>query len=153
MNKLQKQILANFAVVMVITVAAVVGMVELKNTVNRSEAMRAMENLGRVVSDYKQKNGSVPPESYVDGVKGSLQGQIRLGNLHYRARWIEFDSPPDTILAYVRKDFGSLFFRPGAIVLRFDGRVQWMDKPDFDKMLARQQSPLEVKNALEAIRL
>ena len=46
MNKQQKRILANFAVVMVITVAAVIGMVELKNWVNRSEAMRAMEQFG-----------------------------------------------------------------------------------------------------------
>ena len=100
MNKLQKRILANFVVVMLITAAAVVGMVELKNQVNRSEAMRAMESLGRVVSDYKQKNGSVPPESYVDGIIKTFEGQPRLGNLNYRARWITFDSPPDTILAY-----------------------------------------------------
>jgi hypothetical protein len=153
MNKRQKWVLVNFAVVTVVTIMAAVGMVELKNWVNRSEAMRAMEQLGRVVGDYKQKHGSVPPESYVDGIKESLEGQIRLGNLHYRAQWIEFDSPPDTILAYVRKNYGSLLFRPGAIVLRFDGRVQWIDKPGFDELLARQQNPMEVKDAPEAIRL
>jgi hypothetical protein len=151
MNKRQKWVLVNFAIVTVVTIMAAVGMVELKNRVNRSEAIRAMEHLGRIVGDYKHKNGSVPPESYVDGIKGSLEGQVRLGNLHYRARWIEFDSPPDTILAYARKDYGSLLFRAGAIVLRFDGRVQWIDKPDFDKLLARQQSPMEVKNDTEII--
>jgi len=145
MTKLQKRILANFVVVMIITVAAVVGMVELKNQVNCSEAMRAMESLGRVVSDYKQKNGSVPPESYVDGIIKTFEGQPRLGNLNYRARWIKFDSPPDTILAYAREDYRSLFFRPGAIVLRFDGRVEWMDKASFNKLIAGQQTPMELE--------
>jgi hypothetical protein len=137
--------MANFAVVMVITVAAVVGMVELKNQVNRSEAMRAMESLGQVVSDYKQKNDSIPPESHVDGIIESLEGQLRLGNLCYRAQWITFDSPPDTILAYARKNYRSLFFRPGAIVLRFDGRTEWMDKASFDKLIASQQTPMELE--------
>jgi hypothetical protein len=145
MNKPQKRILANFVVVMVVTATAVVGMVELKNLVNRSEAMRAMESLGRVVSDYKQKNGSIPPESHVDGIIKSLEGQLRLGNLRYRAQWIAFDSPPDTILAYARKNYRSLFSRPGAIVLRFDGRIEWMDKASFDKLIAGQQTPMELE--------
>ena len=145
MTKLQKRILANFVVVMIITVAAVVGMVELKNQVNCSEAMRAMESLGRVVSDYKQENGSVPPESYVDGIIKTFEGQQRLGNLNYRARWVKFDSPPDTILAYAREDYRSLFFHLGAIVLRFDGRVEWMDKASFDKLIAGQQTPMELE--------
>ena len=147
MNKLQKRILANFAVVTVVTATAVVGMVELKNLVNRSEAMRAMESLGRVVSDYKQKKGSIPPESHVDGIIKSLEGQLRLGNLRYRAQWIAFDSPPDTILAYARKNYRSLFSRPGAIVLRLDGRIEWMDKANFDKLIAGQQTPMELEMA------
>ncbi|MBE3144473.1 MAG: hypothetical protein IMZ61_11200 [Planctomycetes bacterium] len=145
MNKLQKRILVNFVVVLVVTATAVVGMVELKNLVNRSEAMRAMESLGRVVSDYKQKNGSIPPESHVDGIIKSLEGQLRLGNLCYRAQWIAFDSPPDTILAYARKKYRSLFSRSGAIVLRFDGRIEWMDNASFDKLIAGQQTPMELE--------
>lgn len=145
MNKQQRWILTNFAVVMAVTVAAVIAMLELKNWVNYSEAMRAMEHLGRVVEDYRHKNGSVPPESYIDGVKNSLEGQARLSNLHYRARWIKVDSPPDEILAYVTRGYRSLFFRPGAIVLRLDGRVQWMDKKSFEKLLASQQSPMEIE--------
>jgi hypothetical protein len=144
MNKLQKRILANFAVVIVVTIAAVLGMVEAKNWVNRSEAMRGMEDLGSVVADYKQKNGSVPPESHIDSIKDSLEGQARLGNLHYRARWIEVDSPSGEILAYAARNYHSLFSRPGAIVLLLDGRVQWMDKPTFDKLLAGQQSQMEI---------
>jgi hypothetical protein len=147
MNKRQKHLLINFIVVAAVTLVAVVGMVELKNWVNRVEATRAMEQLGRAVADYRKKNNSVPPESYVNGIKESLEGQVRLGDLHYRARWIEYDCPADTILAYVRKSYRSLLFKPGAIVLRFDGQVQWIEKSAFDKMLARQQSPMEMEMA------
>lgn len=143
MNKKQKQILANFAIVIAVTIAMVSGMVEMKNGVNRSEATRAMEQLGRIVDDYRQKHGSIPPESYAESIKASLKGQVRLGNLRYRSRWIQFDSPPETILAYVTKNYRSLFFRPGAIVLRLDGRVEWMDKKEFETLLASQQSVLE----------
>jgi len=149
MNKRQKRVLVNFATVIVITTVAVVGMIELKNQVNRSEAMRAMEHLGRIVSDYKQKNGSIPPKSYADSIKMTLEGQVRLGTLHYRAQWIQFDSPPDEILAYVIKKYHSLFFRPGAIVLRLDGRVEWMDKKVFDKLPIRQQSVVKAELAPE----
>ena len=145
MNKLQKRILANFVVVLLVTVTAVVGMVELKNMVNRSEAMRAMEQLQKAVTEYRGKNGSVPPETYVDGIIKTFAGVPRLGDLHYRAQWIAFDSPPDTILAYAIKNYRSLFSRPGAIVLRFDGRIEWMDKASFDKLIAGQQTPMELE--------
>jgi hypothetical protein len=120
-------------------------MVELKNWVNRSEAIHAMEQLQKAVAEYKQKNGSVPPESYVDGIIKTFEGQPRLGNLSYRARWIKFDSPPETILAYVRKDYHSFFSHPGAIVLWFDGRIEWLDKANFDKLIASQQTPMELE--------
>jgi hypothetical protein len=145
MNKRQKWVLTNFGIVTTITILAVAGMVEMKNWVNRSEAMRAMEQLGQHVGNYRHKYGYVPPESYVDGLKETLEGQVRLGDLHYRARWIKFDSPPDEILAYVEKRYHSLFSRPGAIVLLLDGRVQWMDKANFAKLLASQQDPMELK--------
>lgn len=137
--------MANFAVVIVVTFTAVIGMVELKNRVNHSEATRAMEHLWRVVSDYKQKNGSVPPQSYIDSVKEVLEGKARIGNLRYRALGIQVDSPPDTILAYAEKDYHSLLFRPEAIVLRLSGRVEWMDKKQFEQLLAKQQTPLELQ--------
>ena len=145
MNRRQLRIIRNFVIVTVATIVAAFGMVELKNSVNRSEAIRAMGQLGKVVSDYRQKNGSVPPETYVNELKENLEGQVRVGELQYRARWIEFNSPPDTILAYVRKDYHSLFFRPGVIVLRLDGRIEWMDRTSFDKEFARQQKPLETE--------
>jgi hypothetical protein len=143
MNKRQKWVLIRFAVVLLITLAAVAAIAELKNGVNRAEAMRAMEHLGKIVSDYKQKNGYVPPESFVDNLKGSLVGQARLGDLHYRARWLDADSTPDTILAFTRSGSGSLFFKPEVIVLLYDGKVQRMNEKSFDKLFARQQKPGE----------
>jgi hypothetical protein len=145
MNKQQKWVLTNFALVALITAAAVAGMVELKNWVNRSESTRAMQQLQKAVTEYRGKNGSVPPESYVEGIIKTFDGQPRLGNLNYRARWITFDSPPDTILAYVNKDYNSFFYKSGVMVLRYDGRIEWMDKTSFAKLLAKQQTPMEIE--------
>jgi hypothetical protein len=145
MNKRQKWTLLRFTLVAAVTLTAVGGMVELKNGINREESMRAMEQLGRVVSEYKTKNGCVPPESYVEGLKEQFEGQVRLGDLHYRARWIEVDSPNDTILAYARKNYHSLFSKPGVAVLLFDGKVLWMNKKPFDKKLSSQEKPDEAQ--------
>jgi len=145
MTRQQKWILTNFAVVILITATAVLGMVELKNWVNRSEATRAMEQLQKAVAEYRAKNGSVPPESYVDGIIKTFAGEPRLGNLNYRARWISIDSPPETILAYVNKNYHSFFSHPGVIVLRYDGSIEWMDKAKFDKLLAKQQTRMELE--------
>ena len=145
MNRQQKWVLTNFSLVVLITIFAVLGMIELKNRVNLSESMRAMEQLQQAVVAYKQKNGSVPPESHIEGLKQSFEGQLRLGKLNYRARWIKFDSPPETILAYVKKDYHSFFYHPIVIVLRIDGRIDWMEPDSFKKLLASQQTALEIE--------
>jgi len=144
-NKRQKAILVEFITVIVITAVAVVAMINFKDWVNRSEAMRAMEHLGQVVLQYRKNHGSVPPESYVDGIKEDLEGHVRLGNLYYRALWIDFDSPPDTILAYTEKNYRSLLVGKGYVVLRLDGRVEWMGKREFETLLAQHQSPMEIQ--------
>jgi len=143
MNKRQKWALIKFTAVVLITVGSVAVIAELKNGVNRAETIRAMEHLGKIVSDYKQKNGYVPPESFVDNLKESLVGQARLGNLNYRARWLDADSSPDTILAFAKRGSNSLFFKPEVIVLLYDGKVQRMEEESFDKMFAAQQKPEE----------
>jgi len=144
-NKRQKAILIDFVVVITITAVAVLAMVNLKDWVNRSEAMQAMERLSQEVLDYRNKHGSVPPESYIDGIKEDLQGRARLGNLRYRARWIDFECPPDEILAYTEKNYHSLFLKSGFIVLRLDGSVEWMNRQKFETLLAQQQSPMEIQ--------
>jgi len=130
---------------MVITAIAVVAMINFKDWVNRSEAIRAMEHLSQIVLAYQKEYGSVPPESYVDKIKEKLEGRARLGKLQYRARWIDFESTPDEILAYAEKKYRSPLVGKGYVVLRLNGRVEWMDKQKFEKILALQQSPMEIE--------
>jgi hypothetical protein len=143
MNGRQKAILRDTTTVIAITAITVVAMINLKNWVNRSEAMRAMEHLGRIVLQYREKYGSVPPESYIDRIKEELEGHVRLGKVIYRAQWIDFESPPDAILAYTEKHHSSWLFGKKYIALYLDGRVEWMDKQKFETLLAQQQSSQE----------
>ena len=145
MNRKQKAILINTTTVLVITAIAVVAMINLKNWVNRSEAMRAMEHLSRIVLQYREKYGSVPPESYIDSIKEGLEGHARLGEVIYRAQWINFESPPDEILAYPEIYYSSWLFGKKYIVLRLDGRVEWMDKQELETLLAQRQSSQELE--------
>jgi hypothetical protein len=134
----------NFFIVIVITSLAVFAMFNLRDWVNRSESIRAMGHLGRVVLEHRQKHGTVPPESYVDNIKQDLEGNVRLGILHYRARWIDFESPPDTILAYSEKIYPSSLLEDGYVVLLVDGTVKWIDKKEFEELFASQRKPMEI---------
>ena len=143
MDKRQKSIIYNFILVFVITMAAVVGLINFKDYVNRGEAMRAMEQLGRIVLAYRAQHGSVPAKYYVDEIKKNLEGSARLGQLRYRARWIEFGATGDEVLAYTQKRYHSSIFGSGYVVLRLDGRVEWMKKKEFRVLLDAQQSAEE----------
>ncbi len=145
MNRRQKAILTNTTVVLVVTVTAVTAMINLKNWVNRSESMRAIEDLGRMVSQYRGKYGRVPPESYIDEIKEELEGHARLGKVIYRAQWINFESKPGEILAYTEQPHNSWLFGKQNIVLRLDGHVEWIDKKELDTLLAKQQSSQELE--------
>ena len=145
MNRRQKDVLINFVVVIAITVVVVMGIINFKDWINRSESRRAMEHLGQIVLKYRQEQGTVPPEFDIDRIKTTLEGHARLGKLNYRARWIDLESTSDEILAYIRKDYSSLLFGPRYLVLRLDGRVEWMGIEEFDKLFAQQRSPMEVQ--------
>ena len=145
MNKRQKVILIEFITVMLVTAVAVVAMINVKDWVNRSEAMRAMKQLSERVREHRKVYDSIPPESYVDNIKESLEGHVRLGNLQYRARWIDFESTADEILAYAERNHPSSLLKDGFVVLRLDGRVEWMGKQEFEKILALQQSQEEIE--------
>ncbi|UCE99591.1 MAG: hypothetical protein JSV82_00540 [Planctomycetota bacterium] len=145
MNRRQKIILKDFAIVIIATTIGVAAMINLKDWVNHSEAMRAMEHLGLIVTNYRKEHGCVPPESYIDSIKENLEGHVRLGKLKYRARWFNLDSTPDEILAYTEKHYRSLILGKGFVVLRLDGSVEWMDEHTFDALLSQQQSPLEIE--------
>lgn len=142
MNKRQKSIIREFILVCVVITVVVLGLLNLKDYVNRTEAMRAMEQLGQLVLSYRKEHGSVPPQYYVDEAKGNLEGSPRLGGLIYRARWIEYGTSDDEIIAYTRKSY-SRILGAGYIVLRLDGSVEWMGEKEFKELLDSQQSQEE----------
>lgn len=142
MNRRQKALLVNFITVTFVTTAFIVGIMHLKDLLNKSEAMRAMEHIGQEVLRYREKYGSLPSEAYLGPIK---RQHVRLGELNYRAQWIDFESPPDMVLAYTKKEFRSELVKSGYVVLRLDGQVQWMEKKEFEQLLRRQQSQRELK--------
>jgi hypothetical protein len=143
MNRRQRALLIESVIVLTATAAAVVGMMHLKDYVNRSEAMRAMGQLGERILEYHQQHGALPPQSFVDSIKDDVEGAVRIGNVNYRALWIGLDAPTDTILAYSRKTFPSSFLKDGYVVLRLDGRVEWLSTPQFAALFAPQRTPDE----------
>jgi len=147
MNKRQKALIVEFITVIVITAVAVVSIMHLKDWISRSEAMQTMEELGRVVLQYRKEHGSVPSEDHIESFKASLEGHVGLDELRYRARWIDFESKPDEILAYAEKRHRASLLSDGYIVLRLDGRVQWMGEQKFQKLLGQQRrkSPQELQ--------
>lgn len=143
MNRFQKRVILKASVVVLVTISFVVGMAEFKNVVNRSEATRAMEDLGGKILSYRKEHGAVPSQNHIDQIKKTLAGQARLGDLHYRARWIGFEADDKEILAYTSKGYDSLLTGAGAIFITLDGQVQWMNKDEFGELLGGQQSELE----------
>ena len=144
MNRRQRAILIEFVLVLAATVAAVVGMANLKDYVNRSEAMRAMTQLGQRVLEYRRQHGSLPPESFIQSIKGDLEGAVRMGNVRYRALHIGPGAPTDTILAYSLKKHSFSFLQDGYVVLRLDGQVEWLPTSQFATLFATQRMPTEL---------
>jgi len=142
MNRRQKALVVNLISVTLITAAFVVGMTILKDWLNKSEAKRAMEHIGQAALDYRSRYGSLPAQSYLEPIKNQ---HVRLGQFHYRAQWIDFESGPDAILAYSKKDFHGIFIKSGYFVLRLNGTVQWMGVEEFEKLLHTQQSRREIE--------
>ena len=145
MKKRQKSMLIEVTVVVAVTTFAVLAMMNFKDYINKSEATKSFHHLSSVIKNYKEKYGSTPPESYLQQVRDNLQGSLRLGGLQYRSRWIDFDSPPDTILAYTERNFRSPFVNSGYVVLKLNGQVQWMEKKEFEQIFATQQKPQEIE--------
>jgi hypothetical protein len=144
LNSRQKKLVAHIAVVLVFTTVMVVGFANLKNRINRREAMRAMDLLGTEILQYRKAYGSLPPEYYVKQYISEI-GAVRLSGFRYRALWIEFGSEPDkTILAYSEQNYRG-FVEAGYIVLRLNGRVEWMSKKQFEQILTVQQKQQELE--------
>ena len=143
MNNYQKSLIRHILITLALTLAAVGTMINLKDLTNRSEAIRAMRILGGQLQEYRKKNLSLPSETVLTKMKENLPGSSRLGDFQYRAVWINYDSPNNEILAYAEKNYKSLFVKPGYIVLRLGGEIEWMKKKDFENLLQKQQSPKE----------
>lgn len=143
MTSRQKRLLTESIVVLTATAAAIVGMMHLKDYVNRSEAMRVMNQLGVRILEYRKMHGSLPSQSYVDSIKGQLEGSVRMGTVRYRALYIGLDAPDATILAHSLKRHPSSFLKDGYVVLYLDGRVEWMPTERFAALFATQQAPAE----------
>ena len=146
MKKRQKSMLAEITVVVAITTFAVLAMINFKDYINKSEATKSFYSLSSIIKNYKERYGSIPPESYIQQIRDGLQGSLRLGGVQYRSRWIDFDSPPDTVLAYTERNFRSPFVDGGYVVLTLNGQVQWMGKKEFEQILATQQKPQEIES-------
>jgi len=144
MNRREKRLIINLVVVLVITIVFVTGMANIKNAMNRSEAIRAMEFIGREVLAYRKEHGSLPARSYVDNFADAI-GAVRLGRFEYRAPWLEFGAEPNsTILAYAKKNYHGII-SAGYVVLWLDGRVEWIEKDAFEQLLAHQQQQEEIE--------
>ncbi len=149
MNRRKKAILLESTVVLTITVMAVLAMIIFKDKTNQREALLAMQQLGAKILEYRQEYGVIPPESVVENIRPSIQGNARLGTLHYRARWIGLDAKDSEILAYTRKHYRSPLVDNGTLVLYLDGRVSWLTPHEFQILLDHQQSD-EEKQAVES---
>ncbi len=145
MNRRQKALLTESILVLAATALAVIGMMHLRDYINRSEAMRAMDQLGDRVLEYRKQYGSLPPESFVNAIKGDLEGAVRLGNVKYRALYIGLDAPADTILAYSERRYSSPFVASGYVVLHLNGTVEWMPTSQFTILFTAQRVPMEVQ--------
>lgn len=152
MNKRQKGILVELIIGIVITVVAVIAMINFKDWVNRSQAIQTMEQLGQEIVKYRKEHGSVPTPSYVNEIKKGLLGGARLGNLQYRTLWIDPESTPEEILAYTEQYYPSSLLNDGFVVLRLDGSVEWMSKEEFDDILPEQQRNKEEKKRIKLLR-
>ena len=148
MDKRQKSILAESITVIIITVVAVVGLVNFKDYVNRSETLQAMRVVGAGIIAFQEKNGMLPQEGYIEQLreeikKGEIKGGVRMGNLQYRGLFIEPHSEPNEILLYSKKEYSSSFLDDGYAVLFLDGTVKWMDVDKFNDLLSHQQTDYE----------
>jgi hypothetical protein len=151
LNRKQKKLLANVVIVVAFTAAMVIGFANIKNFINRSEATRAMGILGKEILQYRQKYSSLPSEIYVKQYEEAI-GAVRLSGSRYRAQWIEYGADPNTtILTYSEKNYRG-FVKGGYIVLWLNGKVEWMGKKEFEKILTAQQQQQELQWLQEHLR-
>jgi hypothetical protein len=146
MNKRQTLIIRHILTVLIVTLLFIFGLINLRDTINRSECMREMSELGKFIQAYRTQNGSLPPESWL---KPRLGEFIRLGDIQYRARYVLYDSPGDTILAHAKQYSSAMLVKSGYVILQLDGQVKWMPPDEFRQLIEQQEN----KRNLELFRL
>jgi hypothetical protein len=137
LNKRQLSVVRHFLIVIVVTLLFVFGLINLRDGLNRSEMQREMEVLGASIKDYRQKNGSLPSESWI---RSQVQSFARLGNVEYRAKSVLYDSPPETIIANCMQNSYSMLIKKAYIVLRLDGSVEWLAPDVYAKTVKEQEN-------------
>jgi len=158
--------LIEIIIVLLVTIVAVVTILNVRDYFNRRAAKLAMTVLGKRIKSYRAEQGSVPSETWVKNQKETLPGNDRLGDLYYRGMWVDFESDPNEILAYNEKNSRSILFNDGFLVLRLkevlgsapaspdarqgggqdaDINIEWMEKQEFEDLLTQQQSPMETE--------
>lgn len=145
MNRRQKTILMEVATVLIVTMILVIGMINFKDYINRSESISAMQRIGQIVSEYRRQYNRVPSESTVFREMDNIKGAVRLPGMVYRGLWIDLEAEPNDILAYAEKNYPASLLDDGYVVLRFDANTVWMSGDDFEALLAEQQSEVEIE--------
>ena len=140
MNRRQKRLIVEASLVVSLTALAVVAMVNLKDWINRREALLAMKQLSEKIQAYKQTYGTVPPEQTVLLWTDSVSGRARLGKLTCRNDPVTVEVDPNAILAYTQQRYRSLLVHDGYIVVRVNGSVAWMTPPEFQTALGPASS-------------
>ena len=135
MDKRQKAILIEVAAVLIVTLIAVIGMINFKDYINRSEAIEAMQNGGRIVAEYRRQHNRVPSESYFFRKMRTIKGAVRLPGMVYRGLWIDLEAEPNDILAYAKKKYPASLLDDGYVVLRVDANAVWMGGDEFEALL------------------
>ncbi len=136
MNRRQILIIRHILTVLIVTVLFIFGLINLRDAINRSECIREMGELGKAVAAYRQKNGSLPPES---AIRPLIAEFARIGALEYRAKYMLYNSPTDTILAYTYQKSTSMLIKSGYVILQLDGQVKWLPPQEFKKLIDEQE--------------
>lgn len=135
MNKAQKSFFLRLVVVISFTTLTVGIVAVLKSGVQKSEAITAMKDLGKRIRDYKDNVGLLPTESFIEEVQDELLGSERVGEIHYRKKWVRFSLSSDSVLAYTKKEFNNPFWKDGYVILRQSGHVQWLTQDEFKRAM------------------
>lgn len=145
MDRRQKAILIEVALVLIVTLIAVIGMINFKDYINRSESIKVMQQGGRTVAEYRRQHNRVPSESIFLREMRKIKGAARLPGVVYRGLWIDMEAEPNDILAYAKKNYPASLLDDGYVVLKVDANAVWMDGDEFEALLAEQQSEVEIE--------